>query len=76
MTQTQQETTRIVGKGVQRVDSTERLTGEAVFGADHTAEGTLYAKLIRSPHANARVLSIDVSKALAMPTIPVPPPVG
>ena len=69
MTQTRQEGTRIVGRGVQRVDSAERLIGAAVFGADHTTKGTLYAKLVRSPYANARVLSIDVSRAVAMPGV-------
>ena len=69
MTQAPQEGTRIVGRGVQRVDSAERLIGAAVFGADHTTKGTLYAKLVRSPYANARILSIDVSRAVAMPGV-------
>ena len=67
MTQTRQEGTRIVGRGVQRVDSAERLIGAAVFGADHTTKGTLYAKLVRSPYANARILSIDVSRPSPCP---------
>ena len=69
MTETRQEGTRIVGRGVQRVDSGERLTGTAVFGADHKASGTLYGKMVRSPHANARIRSIDVSKAIALPGV-------
>ena len=69
MTQTQRESTRIVGRGVQRVDSAERLTGSAVFGADHTAPGSLHARIVRSPHANARIRSIDVSRAMALPGV-------
>ena len=61
--------TRIVGRSEQRVDSAERLLGTAVFGADHKAAGTLYGKMVRSPYANARILSIDVSKARALPGV-------
>lgn len=61
--------TRIVGKGVQRIDSAERVVGTAIYGADLTVEGTLYAKVVRSPHANARIKSIDVAKALKLPGV-------
>ncbi len=68
MTETRART-RIVGQGVQRVDSAERLTGSAVFGADYTVPDTLHAKIVRSPYANARIRSIDVSKAVAVPGV-------
>ncbi|MDA1095983.1 MAG: xanthine dehydrogenase family protein molybdopterin-binding subunit [Chloroflexi bacterium] len=61
--------TRVVGKGVQRVDSPERVTGQAVYGADHKTPGTLYAKVVRSPYASARIRSIDVRAASRLPGV-------
>src|SRR6201993_4251971 len=40
-----------------------------MYGADFAPAGTLYGKVIRSPHAHARIRSIDASKALALPGV-------
>ncbi len=55
-----------VGKPVSRLGDPEKATGAARFGADFTLPGMLYAKIVRSPHAHAKILSIDASKALAL----------
>ena len=69
MTETAAPATRVVGQGVKRVDSPERVTGQAVYGADHVTPGTLFGKVVRSPHANARIVSIDVREALRYPGV-------
>lgn len=69
MTETAASTTRVVGQGVKRVDSPERVTGKAIYGADHATPGTLFAKVVRSPHANARIVSIDIGDALRHPGV-------
>ena len=57
------------GKRYRKVDGDDKVTGRAVFGADFTAQGSLFAKIVRSPHAHARILSIDSSEAEAMPGV-------
>jgi CO/xanthine dehydrogenase Mo-binding subunit len=52
----------IVGKDVIRVDAIEKATGRAKYVADFN-EPRLYAKVLRSPHAHARIVSMDTSKA-------------
>jgi CO/xanthine dehydrogenase Mo-binding subunit len=42
------------------------VTGRARYGADISAPGMLHAAVVRSPHAHARIASIDASKALAL----------
>ena len=53
----------VVGKNVTRIDALEKVTGKAVFATDVTLPGMLHAKVLRSPHPHARILSIDASKA-------------
>ena len=55
-----------VGTATPRVDGLERVTGRAIYSADIRLPDMLYARVLRSPHPHARVLSIDPSKALAM----------
>jgi len=52
-----------VGKGVPRIDAFEKVTGTAQYTADLRLPGMLYAKLLKSPHAHARILRIDTSEA-------------
>jgi len=59
----------IVGTRPLRPDGLDKVTGRAKFGADMTAPGMLIGKILRSPHAHARIRSIDVSKALALPGV-------
>lgn len=58
------ENHKIVGKGVVRSDYRAKVTGQARYSADLKLPGMLVAKVLRSPHAHARILSVDVSPAL------------
>src|ERR1700757_4641836 len=40
-----------------------------MYGADFAPAGTLYGKVIRSPHAHARIRSINTAKAAALPGV-------
>ncbi len=60
---------RVVGTRPIRHDGVEKVTGAAKYGADTQLAGMLYGKVLRSPHAHARVLSIDTSKAEALPGV-------
>ncbi len=55
-----------VGKRTKRPDGVDKVTGRARFGADTRLPGMLYGKILRSPHAHARIISIDTSKAEAL----------
>src|SRR5215217_5038335 len=52
-----------------RVDGMEKVTGAAQFAADIARPGQLIAKILRSPHAHARVVNIDASNARALPGV-------
>jgi xanthine dehydrogenase molybdenum-binding subunit len=59
----------VVGKNVRRIDSEAKVTGEAIFTTDVKIPHMTYAKVIRSPHAHARIKSVDVSEALSAPGV-------
>ena len=59
----------IVGVPIRRADAVEKVTGKAQFGTDLRVPGMVYAKLLRSPLAHARIRSIDVSAALGLPGV-------
>ena len=59
----------VVGKPQRKPDGLSKATGEAVYTDDIQLPGMLHAKTLRSPHPHARIKSIDVSKALAMPGV-------
>lgn len=56
---------KVVGTRPIRHDGTDKVTGEAVYGVDVTLPGVLCGKVLRSPHAHARIRSIDISRAKA-----------
>lgn len=60
------ETLKVVGHSVTKVDAMALATGAPLFVADALPAGTLYAGIVRSTHAHARLLHIDASKALAL----------
>ncbi|MES2999194.1 MAG: xanthine dehydrogenase family protein molybdopterin-binding subunit [Pseudomonadota bacterium] len=60
---------KIVGTRPLRPDGEDKVTGRARYGADHDLPGQLIGKVLRSPHAHARILSIDVSAAQALPGV-------
>jgi CO/xanthine dehydrogenase Mo-binding subunit len=51
------------------VDAIERVTGQAKYTNDIKLPGMLYARVLRSPHAHARILRIDASEALQLPGV-------
>jgi len=53
----------VVGKRMPRIDSVAKATGDARYTADMTLPRMLHSKVLRSPHAHARILHIDASKA-------------
>ena len=55
-----------IGKRTIRPDGMDKVTGRARFGADLTLPGMLTGKVLRSPHAHAKIISIDTSKAAAL----------
>ena len=59
----------VVGTRPIRHDGTDKVTGRAQYGADFTASGLIYGAILRSPHAHARIKSIDTSKAEAYPGV-------
>ncbi|MEX2031316.1 MAG: xanthine dehydrogenase family protein molybdopterin-binding subunit, partial [Dehalococcoidia bacterium] len=60
---------RVIGTRPVRPDGVDKVTGRAEYGADVKLEGMLYAAVLRSPHAHARIKSIDTSKAAALPGV-------
>ena len=58
-----------VGLAIPRADGAEKVTGKTEYVADLKPKGMLHAKLLRSPHAHARIKRIDVSKAKALPGV-------
>ena len=53
----------------RRVDAVPKVTGEFAYSSDLHAAGMLWGQTVRSPHAHARIVSIDVSEALALPGV-------
>ncbi|WP_227996075.1 molybdopterin-dependent oxidoreductase [Nocardia australiensis] len=60
---------RAVGTSVGAPAGTEVVTGRAEFTMDTAIDGMLHLKVLRSPHAHARVVSIDKTAALAVPGV-------
>ncbi|MBU4224974.1 MAG: molybdopterin-dependent oxidoreductase [Chloroflexi bacterium] len=58
-----------VGKPVPKVDAVKLAQGKPAFAADIELRGMLSAKILRSPHAHARINKIDASKARALPGV-------
>ena len=59
----------IVGKKTPRIDAYERVTGQAQYTGDLQLPGMLYARVLRSPHPHAKIISIDTSKAEKLPGV-------
>ena len=63
------KTTTVIGTRVTRVDAYERVSGTAVYPHDVSLPDMLHGAILRCPHAHARVLKIDTSKAEKMPGV-------
>jgi CO/xanthine dehydrogenase Mo-binding subunit len=59
----------VVGTRPIRHDGAEKVTGRACYGADIRLPGMLYGKILRSPHAHARIKSIDTRHAEELPGV-------
>jgi 4-hydroxybenzoyl-CoA reductase alpha subunit len=59
----------VVGKRMPRIDSVPKATGEALYTADLVLPRMLYGKILRSPHAHAKILNIDTSEAEQLPGV-------
>lgn len=63
------QTFKVIGQRVVRPDGVDKVTGRAQYGADVKFAGMLYGKVLRSPHAHARIKSIDTSAAEKLPGV-------
>ncbi len=60
---------KVVGKRPIRPDGADKVTGKAMYGADINLPGMLHGRVLRSPHAHARIKSLDTSRAAAHPGV-------
>ncbi|MBI2188518.1 MAG: molybdopterin-dependent oxidoreductase [Acidobacteria bacterium] len=60
---------RVFGSGIRRREDPRLLTGTALYTADFTLPGQAYAAILRSPHAHARIRTIDTARAKAAPGV-------
>jgi len=58
-----------VGRSVPRPDGNLKVTGQFAYSSDLWIDGMVWATTLRSPHAAARIVSLDTSRALALPGI-------
>lgn len=59
----------IIGTSASRVDGVAKVTGQAQYASDICVPGMLYGRILRSPHAHARIVSIDASVAEKAPGV-------
>jgi CO/xanthine dehydrogenase Mo-binding subunit len=60
---------KVIGTSPVRPDGVDKVTGRAQYGADLNLPNQIYGKVLRSPHAHARIRGIDTSRALAIPGV-------
>jgi xanthine dehydrogenase YagR molybdenum-binding subunit len=63
------EDRKVIGKRISRLDGPAKASGRAKYASDFWREDLLFAALLTSPYANARVKSIDIEEAKAMPGV-------
>ncbi len=61
--------TDIISTRANRIDTPDKATGKAVFTDDISKPGMLFGALLQSPHAHAKILSIDTSEAKQLPGV-------
>ena len=59
----------IIGAVVGRVEGADKVSGQAIYGADVHFPDSLWGKILRSPYAHARIVKIDTSKAWQVPGV-------
>jgi xanthine dehydrogenase molybdenum-binding subunit len=60
---------RVIGTRPVRHDGFDKVTGRAKYGADYSFPGMLHGRVLRSPHAHARIKSINYEAALKLPGV-------
>ena len=60
---------RYIGRRTIRPDGFDKVTGRAAYGADLALPGMIWGRTLRSPHAHAKILSIDTGRAEAHPDV-------
>lgn len=60
---------RVVGKSVKRIDGEDKVRGKTKYGIDYVVHNMYVGKILRSPHAHARIISIDTSRAEDLPGV-------
>src|SRR5438445_2441237 len=63
------ENRNLIGKRISRVDSPVKVSGRAKYTYDYNPSGMLYGKILRSPYAKAKIVSVDTSAAEKMPGV-------
>src|SRR5450432_400664 len=59
----------LIGKRISRIDGPFKVSGRAKYSFDIKRPGVLYGKMLRSPYAHAKIVSIDISAAEKMPGV-------
>src|SRR5215475_249928 len=60
---------KVIGTRPIRHDGVDKVIGRAKYGADYAFPGMLHGKVLRSPHAHAKIESIIIDKALKLPGV-------
>src|SRR5213593_3716257 len=60
---------RLLGKKHKRLDASEKATGRARYSFDINRPGMLHGMILRSPHAHAKIKSLDLTPAEKMPGV-------
>ena len=60
---------KVIGTRPIRHDGVDKVTGRAIYGADFQITGLLHGRVLRSPHAHANIVSIDTTRAEALPGV-------
>src|SRR5438309_3726963 len=63
------ENPRLIGTSIPRLDGLAKASGKAKYPSDERPEGTLFGVMLYSPHAHAKIKSIDISPAEKMPGV-------
>ncbi len=58
-----------IGESVIRADATPKVKGEFAYSSDLSAPGMLWGHTVRSPHAHARIVEIDIAEAVGLPGV-------
>ncbi|MBT5780854.1 MAG: xanthine dehydrogenase family protein molybdopterin-binding subunit [Rhodospirillaceae bacterium] len=69
MSDIESATESAIGKSPPRLEAAEKAAGTAIYSGDMELPGMLHAALLTSPYSHARILSYDVSAALALPGV-------